>query len=56
MRFIEKILLLGCVLESSKIPHRNLKDSNIIFINNKIKLTDFGSARTHNQQFGLVSS
>ena len=43
---------MGCALEWSQLIHKNLKSYNILYINGKVKLTDFGSARTHFEIYG----
>ncbi|CAD8099687.1 unnamed protein product [Paramecium primaurelia] len=50
-QIFEQILQITCILFKSQFEHTNLKPNNILYNKKQVLITDFGSARTHYQNF-----
>ena len=51
---IKQLIKTLALLQKNKITHRDIKLQNILVINNKYKICDFGESRTLNQK-GIIS-
>ncbi|CAD8118428.1 unnamed protein product [Paramecium sonneborni] len=51
VQIFEQLLQIACILFKSQFEHTNLKPNNILYYKKQVLLTDFGSARTHYQNF-----
>ncbi|CAD8191739.1 unnamed protein product [Paramecium octaurelia] len=50
-QIFEQLLQIACILFKTKFEHTNLKPNNILYYKKQVLITDFGSARTHYQNF-----
>ncbi|CAK64436.1 unnamed protein product (macronuclear) [Paramecium tetraurelia] len=50
-QIFEQLLQIACILFKAQFEHTNLKPNNILYYKKQVLITDFGSARTHYQNF-----
>ncbi|CAD8124135.1 unnamed protein product [Paramecium sonneborni] len=51
VKIFEQLLQIALIMNRSQFEHTNLKPNNILYYKKQVLLTDFGSARTHYQNF-----
>ncbi|CAD8189997.1 unnamed protein product [Paramecium pentaurelia] len=50
-QIFEQLLQITCIFYKSQFEHTNLKPNNILYYKKQVLITDFGSERTHYQNF-----